>query len=230
MLTKTMWIDYFSCPHKYKMILGGHSPRSDPFQKSVEFKFKKFADYFWSACDYINMDDWYTLIPENSVTAYDTKLMQWFIDFEIMRFNTLQEVGRDGEWRPQSLSSNGNNIQYGLTGMYDRVDYWNKENGERCLISFLLDNSYINKHVITQCMFDTFLCDDFNTITHGRVINPVTKKIKNYVIDEAERRRCAELIRHVVNTNNFPRTCNMNKHSNCLLCRLNELDICGESQ
>lgn len=228
MLTREMWIDYCCCPHKFDMLHNKQATvRGDEWMDIVAYRFRGFADYFWAMCDTMDASQWFNLIP-NFVQDYDRGLMEWFIDLERLRLQTLRDYDREDEWHPPNRTMDENCSTLEISGRVDRIDWWRMDKGEKCLVTFILDEAFISKDVIRRCIFDAILSGCTTEITHGRIINPVTKKVKTYEITERDILACLDSIKRIKNSNTFKKTCTKVKHSNCLLCMASSLDICGE--
>ena len=226
MLTKTMWNDYFTCPLKYKKIhIDNAPPRRDAWREAARMRFIRFNDYIWTAYENSSIDEIHDSVEASTLPMYDKALMTWLLEIEQTRYDALVEYGRKDEWLPVSTSGFIENNDFGISGEIDRVDYWNKSRDEKCIVSFVFDENYISKHVIRRCMFDSLIYNDEH-VTHGRIINPITQKIKTYEITTDDIASCWKTIEDMCV--NFKDTCTMQKHSDCLLCRVTDLNICEE--
>lgn len=228
-IRKSMMEDFEFCPMRFKKTwLVDKAVNRDAYIMRVGTRFHEFAERFFNYCDVIDIDDWEIMIPVQ-FSPSEVKMAQWFVAMERRRYKQYNDEGRIDEWRPIAREIQIKYDVLSICGTIDRVDWYNRNNGEVAIIEYKTGFSFYKPTLLRQLAFYTILWEQaFNMgkVVKLIVINPRLQKIEEYDVTprivNSILKKLIKLRNMIRADDNWPRKCWIKKFIMCRLCTVDE--------
>ncbi len=234
-LRKSMIEDFAWCPWRYNLVWNENIVKRPTQAMLAGTRFHEFAEKFFDYCGAISMDRWDEFIPEQ-FKSVEVKMASWFIEYERKRYHKLEMQDRLDEFRPIIREHRMISHKMVMESTVDRVDWWDKQKGEVCLVEYKTGSKVNDESLIRQLSFYMILWQEtmnVGNVTHFKLINPrvgVEKiyPVKMWYIDKVIRE--ISKIRKAIAEGNYPRTCNDVKYAFCRQCSLEDAGLLDDSE
>ncbi len=220
--SKSRCNSYKFCPVQYKKMYIDRSYISPPnYAMTLGSRFHEFAETFMQVCHRYPTKTWTSFIhPE--YTDQEREMLEWFINGEISRYNTIEPVYR----QPMALEYKVLNHEYQIRGIIDRMD---KLDEDTLMIIEYKTGKSINKQSLQfEFGFYNLLLENnenFNYNFKFKVINPRLKETASFLPSRPS--TILKLLDKIRSDTEFKPRCTPKFRINCQICTDEELLLYG---
>lgn len=225
LIRKSMIEDYIMCPWKFKRIWIDGVKKKPNQDMLVGTRYHDFMQAFFEHM--IPEEYWLDMIPDEFIET-ERRWAAWTIEKERERKHALEAVGRGDEFLPVKLEFNMVSPRLYLESRPDRIEWYNKAEGQVCAVEYKTGNSTNWESVKRQLALYAILWDDvvkLGKITHIKLINPQAGIYKTINLDTWEKDRVYKTIgamRKAIKEDMYPHKCHEAILAYCGLCTVDE--------
>lgn len=225
LIRKSMIEDYIMCPWKFKRIWIDGVKKKPNQDMLVGTRYHDFMQAFFEHM--IPEEYWLDMIPDEFIET-ERRWAAWTIEKERERKHALEAVGRGDEFLPVKLEFNMVSPRLYLESRPDRIEWYNKAEGQVCAVEYKTGNSTNWESVKRQLALYAILWDDvvkLGKITHIKLINPQAGIYKTINLDTWEKDRVYKTIgamRKAIKEDTYPHKCHEAILAYCGLCTVDE--------
>lgn len=234
MIRKSMIEDFSICPYKFKRVWIEHEVKKPNQVMAVGTRFHDFANQFFDFAGAVDPDEWeYFIHPDFKPMEVD--MLLWFINRERNRYYNLEAQDRLDEWMPLFREQKLESHTYYLESTVDRIDWWDKKNGELCIVEYKTGGKVNDTSLVRQLAFYTLAWEDmigYGKVVNLQLVNPKLGVVRDYKLHDRMLDRVMQdvmKLRKALREQNFPRKCNEIIYPYCMMCSPDECGIWKES-
>ncbi len=217
--------DYQWCPYKFKRVWIDKVEIVPNNRMLMGTRFHDFAYKFFRYAGGIPSEDWLQLIPDEFVPQ-EYEMAEWFVMNEWRR---LREINDIDLWQPIMCEQKMVNEQLHLESTVDRVDWYDREKDEVCIIEYKTGEKINWDSLQRQLAFYSLLWSTtigLGKVTHMKLINP---RIQVEEVRPLEEKYIDEVLTYVydirksIENNTYDKKCSPVKFIFCRMCETDEV-------
>lgn len=231
LIRKSMIEDFIKCPWLFKRVWIDGVKKVPNQDMIVGTRYHDFMQAFFEHM--LPEEYWLKVIPDEFLPI-ERDWITWTIEKERERKHWLEARGRQDEFLPVKLEFNMISPRLYLESKPDRIEWYNKAEGQMCAVEYKTGNNNNWESVKRQLALYAILWDDvvkLGKITHIKLVNPQTQTYQTINLDSWEKDHVYKTIgsmRKALKEGNFIHKCNEIIYAYCLMCTPGETGLFPE--